>query len=203
MPEDGTTATEPTNEPVVDESAVETVNDEVAPESDDDSDIVVPEGAENPDAVRNAIKAERKAARDANARARAFEQRLREREEHETPLEDLVKSANEKAEAAALRALRYEVAAETGLPLSLAARLQGSDRDTLAADAASLKELVGTNAPAPALPPEGGTRQTPPAPSADPVVAHNQLLGNLLGAAQERRAGGVNPLSVLEPAPED
>lgn len=38
---------------------------------------------------------------------------------------------------------RYEIAAEAGLPLNLAARLQGSTKEELAADASALKQQFG------------------------------------------------------------
>lgn len=200
MPEDGT-APEPTPDTEPETPVNDPEPEATEPTDDPDGDIEVPEGAKNPDAVQRAIAAERKAAREANARARQFEQQLREQQERETPLEDLIAESKAKEDAANLRALRYEVAAESGIPLSLASRLQGSDRDSLAADAASLRELVSANAPAPPLPPEGGTRQTPE-PPADPNTAHNQLVAALAGARAAQRAG-LDPFAGLEPAPED
>lgn len=47
------------------------------------------------------------------------------------------------ATSAAAKALRYEVAAEVGLPLNLAGRLQGSTAEELKADAENLKQQFG------------------------------------------------------------
>ncbi len=44
-------------------------------------------------------------------------------------------------------ALRYEVALEKGLPLDLAKRLVGDDRDSLVADADGLRALLGDQRP--------------------------------------------------------
>ncbi|MEU9515912.1 hypothetical protein [Micromonospora sp. NPDC048169] len=53
----------------------------------------------------------------------------------------------------AAKAIRYEAAEKSGLPLSLASRLSGSTLDELIADAEELKQLVGSAAPAaPAAP---------------------------------------------------
>lgn len=164
------------------------------PEEDD---IVVPEGAANPDAVRNAIKAERKAAREANARARELEAQLAAKNDEQVPLEQKVTNANAATAAAERKVLTYEVVAEVGLDLAWAPRLAGSTREEMMADAQILKASVTAAtppAPPPALPPEGGVRTTPPA-KPDPVKDHNNtLLAILHGTAGERG---------LEPAPED
>src|SRR5579884_123932 len=90
-----------------------------APDETEDE-IVVPPGAENPDAVRNLIANERKAAKDANARARALEAQLRERENAARPLEDQLSDAKSAATEAALRALRIEIGVSKGLSLTMA-----------------------------------------------------------------------------------
>lgn len=56
-------------------------------------------------------------------------------------------------------ALRYAVAAETDLPLSLAPRLTGSTKEELLADANSLKTLIPTQ-----VAPKPPTPTAPPAP---------------------------------------
>lgn len=55
---------------------------------------------------------------------------------------DDLAAAQRDAADASLRALRYEVAAEKGLDLKLAGRLNGSTKDELAADAEALKTLI-------------------------------------------------------------
>lgn len=92
-------------------------------------------------AERAARAAAEKTAADALAKVQEMEN---------AKLSDLERAQNEAAaakaaaEQATATALRYEVAAEKGLPLALAARLQGSTKEELAADAESLKALVGT-----------------------------------------------------------
>ena len=56
-----------------------------------------------------------------------------------TPLEQQLADARTGRRTAELRALRYEVAAETGLDPRLAGQLQGSTREELAADVERLK----------------------------------------------------------------
>lgn len=69
--------------------------------------------------------------------------------------------------------LRYKVALEHGLPIALAERLRGEDADSLAADAASLKDLVKP-AEAPEAPPAlGGGPQgdtTPAKPDMNALI---------------------------------
>jgi hypothetical protein len=165
-----------------------------------EEEIVVPAGAENPDAVKNAIAAERKAARDANARARQLQADLEAQQNASKPLEEQVAESNRKSADADLRATRLEVAAEAGIDLKLASRLQGTTREELTADAETFKPLIGA-APTPTVPPEGGVRPQPPA-KPDPVTDHNNLLAQALGA-RSPRSGSQSILSGLEPAPED
>lgn len=166
------------------------------PEPEPEEEAVVPAGAENPDAVLKAIQAERKKAREANARAREYEARLRTREEEGKPLEERVSTAQAEAREATLLATRYEVAAEVGLDLKLAPRLQGTTREELLADAETFKPLIG--APAPAAPPDGGHRPQPPA-KPDPLKDHNALVSSLFGMP----SGRSDPLAGLTPAPQD
>lgn len=163
-----------------------------------EEEIVVPAGADNPDAVRNAIAAERKNAREANARARALEAQIAERDNAAKPLEEQVAESKRKETEADLRATRLEVAAEAGIDLQLASRLSGTTREELLADAEAFKPLIGA-APTPTVPPEGGLRQTPPAKK-DPALEHNQGLAQLLGARREQLQGS-SVLGGLQPAP--
>lgn len=58
-------------------------------------------------------------------------------------LEDRASSAEGRAVSAETKLLRFEVAAEKGLPINLAGRLQGSTKEELAADADKLKADFG------------------------------------------------------------
>lgn len=72
---------------------------------------------------------------------------------------DDLKAAQAEAAANAAKALSYEVAAETDLPLALAPRLRGTTREELLADAEALKALMPTADATPA---------TTPRPAPDP-----------------------------------
>lgn len=148
--------------------------------------IEVPEGAKNPDAVANLIAAERKAARDANARRRELEAELARIKEEGQPLEQRLQVASQRAQEAELKALRLEVGVAKGLPIELASRLAGSDAESLTQDAESLLEILKTKSAAPSLPGLDGGVRRPPAAPANPEQAHNAWLGEVL---RQRRTG--------------
>lgn len=112
------------------------------------------------DAGKAALAAERKRANDAEKRAKEAESRLLALENQ--GLSDLEKANNElkaaqaevarlsgENESQALTIIRYQVGVTEGLPANLIARLQGSDEESVKADAASLRELVPNNTPSP------------------------------------------------------
>lgn len=151
-----------------------------------ETDPTPPEGAENPDAVRAALRAEREAAKAARADARAAKAAAAEAEALVASLtgeRDSLASKLAEAEGTIPELTgkldRYEVAAETGLDLSLALRLTGSTREELAADAAELRKLIGGGADF-----DGGART--PAPSkGTPEQEHGAFIAGLL------RGGGT------------
>lgn len=59
---------------------------------------------------------------------------------------------------AEVKLLRYEAAEKAGLPLNVAARLQGSTAEELAKDAETLKELLGLKSPIHDSPRDGARR---------------------------------------------
>lgn len=69
------------------------------------------------------------------------------------------KGLRERATTAELKLAKYDVAVKVGLPLDLAARLQGSTAEELEADAEKLLELVGKKTRIPGAPPVTGDRQ--------------------------------------------
>jgi hypothetical protein len=168
----------PTPEPVA-APAPEPTPEPAPPAEVPDEPVVVPEGAKNPDAVQRLIEAERKNAREANARRRELEEQLREREEAALPLEQRVSAATKRAEEAEHRALRYEIGLTHKLPTELVDRLKGTTKDEIERDAKSLLSFLGSK-PAPAPSADGGFNPPPPV-KADPNAAHNQLLVNLFG----------------------
>lgn len=145
--------------------------------------IEVPEGADKPDAVKAAIKAERDAAKAARKEADDLRAKLREHEDRNKTDEQKLTERAERADAAEAKALRYEVAAAKGIDLRLALRLTGSTREELEADADTLKGLVKSETPSPDL--DGGARKTAPKPKVDPEKAHGQFLADLLGGQSQ------------------
>ncbi|MEE6273511.1 hypothetical protein V2J56_09150 [Georgenia sp. MJ206] len=104
-------------------------------------------GDKTDDAEKNpALAAERARAKAAEERADEAERKLQAVED--AKLSDLERAQREATEArttaeqATTRALRYEVAAEAGIPLDLASRLVGTTREALLADAEKLKPLL-------------------------------------------------------------
>lgn len=159
---------------------------------------------------------------DWKAEARKWEQRAKENTEalrtREQEIEDSKKSAEQKAAdalaaaqssatEAAAKALRYEVAAEKGLDLALAARLTGSTKEELEADADALMTLI-PKAPeaAPPAPPNGPTvpGQQPGGAQTPALVTRSDL--DALAAAGKhdeinrlRREGRLSHLGVAPP----
>ena len=111
----------------------------------------VAELADNPDAVRSALVAERAAARDARRELADVRrdltaaldevQRLQGEGATLTAERDAVTAERD---ALKLGAARYVVAAESGIPLEHAHRLNGSTPEELAADAPVLLDLLGS-----------------------------------------------------------
>lgn len=159
----------------------------VEPELDEEIDI--PDGAQNPDAVKTLIQAERAAARQAYKRARDAEAQLAAITEANMPVEQRLTAAQTRAEEAALEATRLRVGMKHGLPLTFAEMLRGSDEQALETNAkAVLQELQSRGAaPAPTIPglTLGGGAQTAP-PVTEPGQAHNNFLLGLIGG---RRPG--------------
>lgn len=168
-----------------DEEGVASVDDGVEPvapvvEEPEEESVEIPEGAKNPDAVKALIQAERKKARDANARARELERQAAEAAEANKPLEERLANAERKAQEAELNALRVEVGTNLGLSLTLSKRLSGSTAEELAQDASTLLAELG-HKPKPQVPGLDGGVKTPPPPAAkDATQVHNEWLGGII-----------------------
>jgi alanyl-tRNA synthetase len=112
---------------------------------------VVTEPTPNPeelgDAGKRAIAAERRRADALDKELKAFKAEAEKRANAELTELERFKKENEELRgaktASELEAIRLSVALEKGIPANLAARLQGTDRESIAADADSLAELVG------------------------------------------------------------
>lgn len=110
-------------------------------------------------------------AREQEARAKANAEKATKFDEFEAASKTEAQKLAERADSAertatetAAKLARFEVAAEKGIPIELAPRLQGSTKEELLADADVLLTQVGQTAPKPPTldggarkPPSGGT----------------------------------------------
>lgn len=97
---------------------------------------------------RAAVKAEREARQQLEAKIQEFENAAKSDEEKkadaaEAERKQYEETAAELAQAKAMN-LRYEVAAAKGIDMKLAGRLSGDSREALEKDADALLELIGT-----------------------------------------------------------
>jgi hypothetical protein len=192
MAEKTTTQTEPAPEDAAAKAAAEkaaadkAATDEAAAKAAADTgDEDLLKGAKDPDAVRNALKAERETAKQARDKATAEKDRADKLAEKVQQFEDRDKSeqekaeqkaadAEKKAEAAEKKLLRLEVAGEKKLPATLAARLSGDTKEELEADADELLKIVKSEETVPDF--DSGARQT-----ASPGTDMNAKIRELAG----------------------
>lgn len=121
-----------------------------APAAKTDADIeAIAAKAENPDAVRNALQAERDNARTQKERADELAAKVKQFEDanksEQDKLTERATTAEQRAEAAEAKLLRYEVAAEKGLPAHLNKFLTGSTKKELEDAADELLKAVKAN----------------------------------------------------------
>ena len=162
--------------------------------------------AKNPDAVSNAIKAERdkaKAEREARlaaeARVKEFEDAQKSEDEKR---EEALQAAKQEAEAhkarvheLEVRQLRSEVAVDKKLPPKLAGRLTGETREEIEADADSLLEDLGT-LPVETPPPGDGGARTPVQPKdLDDQIREAEAAGDYRKAMDLKALKLVGPKS--------
>lgn len=157
---------------------------------------------------KKALEAERAARAKAEADLKAYKQEIEDsKKTAEQKAADDLAAATATASAEAAKALRYEVAAEKGLDLALAARLTGSTREDLEADADKLMALIPKPDPAaPPAPPNGPTVPglQPGSPPTSALITQADL--DALGAAGKsdeinrlRREGRLSHLGVAPP----
>ena len=146
--------------------------------------------AEKPDAVSNAIKAEREAAKKAKAErdealakikeyedAQKSEAEKREEALAETQKElEALRNENHQLE---VRQLRATVAAEKNLPPRLASRLTGETVEEIQADADSLLEDLGTLPGETPPPGDGGARTPVTPPDLDEQIRSAEKAGDI------------------------
>lgn len=136
---------------------------------------------------KKALEAERTARAKAEADLAALRKQIEDASKTaEQKAADDLKAAQAEAAANAAKALRYEIAAEAGIPLALAPRLTGSTREEILADAEQLKTLI----PAGATPPGPRSPAPDPAQGARPPqdkTEDDQLYESLFGAQTTRK----------------
>lgn len=112
------------------------------------------------DAGKKAIAAERRRADTLEKELKALRLDAETRANAELSELERFKKENEELRnsktASELESIRYSVALEKGLPAALAARLQGTDRDSFSTDADNLLQLVGSTATTPRPDPSQG-----------------------------------------------
>lgn len=123
------------------------------------------------DAGKAALQKERDARKAADKELRELRARVQQFEDAKKTDEQRNAERIEALQKDAAKALRYEAAEKSGLPLSLSQRLNGSTLDELIADAEQLKQLLGTAAPA--------APATPSTPKPDPRQGGGQ--GEVVG----------------------
>jgi len=155
--------------------------------------------AQNPDAVKRALDAERDNVKKAKARAKELEDQLAAAQDEAIPLEEKARLADERANEAVLKAARLEAAAKAGIPLNLAERLKGATAEELLADAETFKSQVSVQ---PRVLSEGGIRTDAPADKPDPIKDHNGFLLGVLSGGGTHGDGvdGGKLFEGLEPA---
>jgi hypothetical protein len=190
--------------------AADPANPPATPPADPTAPPPAPEAGEEQlgEGGKKALQAERARAAKAEADLKALQQQIEDSTKSaEQKAAEALASAQAQANEAAARALRYEVAAEKGLDLALAARLTGATREELEADADTLMSLI-PKAPdgAPTAPPAGPTvpGQQPGGTSTAALVTQSDL--DALGAAGKydeinrlRREGRLSHLGVAPP----
>lgn len=134
-----------------------------------------------PDAVKEVLAKERKAAREAEKRAKAAEAKAKEYEdaqksEAEKTAERAETAERERDEARA-ELLRARVAARVGLPDELVDRLRGDTEEALEDDAKSLLAAMGVT-PGKKKPPPARDGDTPQAKDLDSQIAAAEKAGD-------------------------
>lgn len=132
---------------------------------DENSDNEKPEDEKLGEAGLKALRAEREAAKALKSERDALAAKIKEFEDKDkTEAEKTAERLAELEKASttnATKALRLEIALDKGLPKTLAARLQGSSREELEADADALLKLIPAGSKTPKPDPSAGNGGTP------------------------------------------
>ena len=179
-----------------------------APEPTPPATPAAPDNGQLGDGGVKALHTEREARKAAETALKALQQEIADsKKSAEQKAADDIAAARAEAAKNAAQALRYEVAAAKGLDLALAARLTGSTKEELEADADALMALIpkALEVP-PVVPPVGPTvpGQQPGGAQTPALVTQSDL--DALGAAGKydeinrlRREGRLSHLGVAPP----
>ena len=158
----------------------------IPPQGDPAQATKTPEVKSDADALGDPGKRALQAERDARQKAEADLAALRKEiaDANKTAEEKAAEALREAQELAATngaKALKYEIAAELGVPLAMASRLVGSTREEIEKDAAALlAQIPASAATGPVVPPagidQGGREQS--APDIDQQIAEAEKAGN-------------------------
>lgn len=123
-----------------------TVDDDQSDNGSDDNDDDASSGDRDDD---DDVVKMRRALAKANKEAEKFRLKVKEFEDasksEQEKLAESLRQQEQRAETAALSALRYEIALDKGIPKAIASRLQGSTRDEMEADADELMKTLNGN----------------------------------------------------------
>lgn len=169
--------------------------------------VAPPPAGDLGDAGKKALQIERDARKKAEDDFKALQQQIADSQKTaEQKAAEALSAAQASANEASSRALRYEVAAEKGLDLALAARLSGSTKEELEADADALMTLIPKAPEASAPVPPAGPTVPGQQPGGQPQALITQADLDALGAAGKyeevnrlRREGRLSHLGVAPP----
>ena len=157
----------------------------IPPQGDPAAAPKAPEPQGDPNALgdpgKRALQVERDARQKAVADLAALRKEIADANKTaEEKAAETLREAQELAAKAAAKALKYEVAAELGVPLAMAARLVGTTREEIATDAAALLAQIPAAAPhGPVVPAtgidQGGREQS--TPDIDQQIAEAEKAG--------------------------
>ena len=119
-------------------------------EAQSESAAPAPQEHANDSGAVKALRSEREARKNAETTAKELAEKVRQFEDNQKTAEEKLTETATAAESRAndfeARAMRAEVALDMGLAPALAARLTGTTRDELEADAVTLSTLIGETA---------------------------------------------------------
>jgi hypothetical protein len=149
----------------------------------EESKVDEPKGKTFDEAYVKQLRKEAAAQRTALTEATAELSKLKDKDKSETErLTERVAESDRRASAAETRLARYEVIADRGLDVRVAAALAGETREEIEASADAIAQVLAEQAADKSKPPsfDGGARKTPDA-TKPPEQEHNDFLLRAMG----------------------